>query len=138
METRKKIIIVLIIIALGAVGIFIYKRNKTIVNNPSVSQSPSNGNSTNTPVDKVRQEEFEQAIKKITSTDQDMDGLSDIEEVKYKTDPNSSDTDGDGLTDRQEVSIFLTDPLKSDTDGDTFTDGYEVRHGFNPKGSGKL
>ncbi len=138
MENRKKIIILLIIVALGILGFFIYKKNQTKISNLPASQVDKNGNYINVFVDKVKQLEFEQAIKKTASVDQDLDGLSDSEELKYKTDSNSSDTDGDGLTDKQEVSIFLTDPLKADTDVDTFSDGYEVRHGFNPKGPGKL
>ena len=136
MEIRKKIIILLIVLVLGVVGIFIYKKNKNQTNilpNSSVLET-----TTPSVVDQAKKQEFEGAIQKISKTDQDMDGIPDSEAAKYKTDPASADTDGDGLTDWQEVSIFLTDPLKADTDGDTFTDGYEVRHGFNPKGSGKL
>lgn len=138
MENKKKIIILLIIIVLGALGFFIYKKNQSKVNNSIELIPVGSDNSASTPVDKVKQAEFEEAIKKVASSDQDLDGMPDNEEIKYKTDPASSDTDGDGLTDWQEVSIYLTDPLKADTDGDIFNDGYEVRHGFSPKGPGKL
>jgi len=47
--------------------------------------------------------------------DGDNDGLSDVEETAYGTDPKNPDTDGDG-----------------------FLDGAEVEKGFNPNGSGKL
>ncbi len=136
METRKKIIILLIILILGGAGIFIYKKNK---NQTNISPGSSVFETTTAPViDQAKKQEFEGAIEKISSSDQDFDGIPDSEEAKYKTDPASADTDGDGLTDWQEASIFLTDPLKADTDADTFTDGYEVRHGFSPKGPGKL
>lgn len=47
-------------------------------------------------------------------TDSDGDGLSDIDEARYNTDPNNSDTDGDG-----------------------YPDGEEVQNGYNPLGPGR-
>lgn len=38
-----------------------------------------------------------------TLIDSDNDGLSDLEEANYGTDPNSVDTDGDGVSDAQEI-----------------------------------
>jgi hypothetical protein len=84
-----------------------------------------------------RQQEFDEAIKKASASDQDLDGISDSEEAKYKTNATSSDTDEDGLTDWQEIFNFKTNPLKADTDGDSFTDGYEVRRDLNPNVKGK-
>ena len=49
------------------------------------------------------------------SVDSDNDGLSDIEEAAYGTDPNNPDSDGD-----------------------TYPDGGEVANGYNPLGAGKL
>ncbi len=49
------------------------------------------------------------------STDQDEDGLSNVLEAFYGTNPNDPDTDGDGVT-----------------------DGDEVRKGHNPRGTGSL
>jgi outer membrane protein OmpA-like peptidoglycan-associated protein/opacity protein-like surface antigen len=57
----------------------------------------------------------------------DGDGLKDGEEVKrYKTNPLQTDTDGDVLSDGDEVFKYHTDPTKSDTDGDGLSDGDEV------------
>lgn len=42
--------------------------------------------------------------------DTDGEGLSDIEELLYKTDINNPDTDGDGYTDKQEIDAWY-DPL---------------------------
>ena len=58
--------------------------------------------------------------------DTDHDGLSDLAEKEYRTDPKIADTDGDMLTDGDEVKKYHTDPLKADTDGDGLNDGMEV------------
>jgi len=70
--------------------------------------------------------------------DTDGDGLTDGEEKRLGTDPNSEDSDGDGLADRQEVRVYRTDPTNSDTDDDGYMDGEEIDNGYNPKGDGKL
>ena len=49
--------------------------------------------------------------------DSDNDGLSDKEEAKYKTDPNNPDSDGDGKSDKEEVN--------KDSDGDGIIDALE-------------
>ncbi len=67
----------------------------------------------------------------IVPLDQDMDGLSDIEEVALGTDKTKADTDGDGLTDKEEVELG-TDPLNTDTDGDGYSDLAEVNASTNP------
>ncbi len=58
--------------------------------------------------------------------DADGDGLTDLEEFTFGTDPNNADTDGDGLSDYDEVKFYGTDPTQSDTDGDGLTDTDEV------------
>jgi hypothetical protein len=47
------------------------------------------------------------------------------------------DPDNDGLTDIQEAT-YGTNPYNPDTDGDGYTDGDEVKNGFNPNGEGEL
>ncbi len=69
--------------------------------------------------------------------DSDFDGLSDGDEVyKYYTNPliadADADIDGDGLTNVQEVDIYGTDPSNPDSDDDGFDDGVEVEAGSNP------
>lgn len=68
-----------------------------------------------------------------TDIDSDNDGLSDIDEAKWKTDINNTDTDGDGISDYEEV-ILGTDPLvfnnyneKNDSDSDGLKDLDEIR-----------
>jgi hypothetical protein len=48
-----------------------------------------------------------------------------------------SDTDGDGLTDMLEA-FYGSDPSNTDTDGDGINDGDEVSQGLNPTGKGRL
>ncbi len=56
--------------------------------------------------------------------------------VKKTIDPKL-DSDHDGLTDLQEIA-YRTDPYNPDTDGDGYFDGQEVKTGYSPLGSGKL
>lgn len=51
--------------------------------------------------------------------------------------PDSLDSDADGLTDAEEL-IYRTDVNRSDTDGDGYLDGAEALNGYNPLGAGKL
>lgn len=61
--------------------------------------------------------------------DLDGDSLSNIEEMKFETDPltkdSGLDSDGDGLTDFQEINATFTDPNLEDTDGNGILDGLE-------------
>jgi len=57
--------------------------------------------------------------------DFDGDGLNDVDELAFHTDPTRADTDGDGLDDGAERDAG-SDPLESDTDGDGLTDADEV------------
>ncbi len=56
-------------------------------------------------------------------TDTDSDGLIDVLEETFGTDPTKPDTDNDGLSDAAEVFFFGTNPLSIDTDGDGLPDG---------------
>lgn len=73
----------------------------------------------------------------VGTVDSDADGLTDDEEARRGTNPQSPDTDGDGLGDREEVAVHGSDPLKSDTDGDGHPDATEVQNGYDPNGPGK-
>jgi hypothetical protein len=52
---------------------------------------------------------------RVGKNDPDFDGLTTLEETRYKSDPDKSDTDGDG-----------------------YKDGDEVAAGYNPNGPGKI
>jgi outer membrane protein OmpA-like peptidoglycan-associated protein len=59
--------------------------------------------------------------------DTDGDGLPDGDEIKkYKTNPLRTDTDSDGLSDGDEIMKYQTSPTKYDSDGDGLPDGEEV------------
>ena len=64
--------------------------------------------------------------------DEDRDGLSDVEEAEYGTNPHAQDSDGDGLDDWEEVAGWGTDPLNFDTDEDGLLDGEEIEAGTDP------
>ena len=130
MLVTKKITILLIILAVTGAGVLVYK----IVIKKSAAPQPV----TAPTVDQIKQQEFNDALKQVTTSDQDLDGISDIEEAAYKTSVTSSDTDEDGLTDWQEIFNYKTNPLKADTDGDNSTDGYEARRGLNPNEKNKI
>jgi hypothetical protein len=90
------------------------------------------------------------------SGDSDLDGISNKEEFKHKTDPRNRDTDGDGADDKQEINnesdptkwedgdldndgltngeerAIGTNPLNQDTDGDGLPDGWELRNYLEP------
>ena len=53
------------------------------------------------------------------------------------TEEKERDTDDDGLTDLEEAT-YGTDPTKPDTDGDGYTDKGEIDAGYNPLGDGAL
>lgn len=45
--------------------------------------------------------------------DPDQDGLTNLQEYQFGTDPNNADTDGDSLSDYDEIFVYGTDPLVS-------------------------
>lgn len=64
--------------------------------------------------------------------DSDGDGLTDVEELNFGTDPFDTDTDDDGLSDGDEAFVYETDPLDPDSDGDGRSDGEEVTGDTDP------
>ncbi len=64
--------------------------------------------------------------------DLDLDGLDNLQEIQYGTNPADNDTDGDNLLDNEEIHTYGTDPLRKDTDGDGLSDYDDILLGFNP------
>ncbi len=73
------------------------------------------------------------------SVDPDKDGLDNIDEYNFDTDPLKSDTDNDKVADGDELFVYYTDPGSDDSDLDSFTDGQEIAGCFDPSinGAGK-
>jgi hypothetical protein len=70
------------------------------------------------------------------SGDIDGDGLSDVDEASYGSDPLNRDYDADGIIDGEEVYVYGTDPLNNDSDGDGLLDGEEAfQYGTSPLGT---
>ena len=67
-------------------------------------------------------EKFGHLLHTATS-DADFDGLKNLQEYEYGTDPLDPDTDDDGRSDGAEVRILGSDPLDPDTDDDGYLDG---------------
>ena len=68
--------------------------------------------------------------------DRDEDGLTDLGEYQYKTDPNKSDTDVDGMPDGWEVDSKLNplvDDALDDPDGDNLSNWREYVDGTDPR-----
>jgi len=76
--------------------------------------------------------------------DEDLDGLSNADELERGVDPFDPDSDGDGLLDGVETGTGTyvgdedtgTDPLDADSDGGGVADGEEVGLGLDPNDPG--
>lgn len=75
---------------------------------------------------------FGSITNQLGSGDADTDGLSNLNEYQWQTNPTDDDTDTDGLNDGDEVNVYGTDPLNPDTDGDGIDDGTEVSARTDP------
>jgi hypothetical protein len=127
-ETIKKSLIFIIFILLIVFGI-VLTINRFLSSKKAVTTTPS-------PTSSPKTTEQEKSV------DFDNDGMLDTWEVENKlnsTDPKDAkqDPDLDGLTNLEEYK-YQTDPQNPDTDGDGYKDGEEVKNGYNPKGPGKL
>ena len=69
-------------------------------------------------------------------TDDDNDGVSDLDEFTNGTNPLDDDSDDDGLNDEEEIKLG-TNPTLPDTDGDGSSDSEEIamdaNRGFNTR-----
>lgn len=61
----------------------------------------------------------------------------DEEGIQFENENLNLDSDGDGLTDIEEEK-WRTDPNYSDSDSDGYLDGEEVQNGYDPLGPGRI
>lgn len=105
----------------------------------SATSTPEKNNEDLTISNEWRQKYFKNEIcenDKITicgdNADPDLDGLTNSDEFKLKTDPNNNDSDQDGLSDGDEVNIFNTDPNNKNTANDPkYNDTDYAKGGYN-------
>ncbi len=57
--------------------------------------------------------------------DMDGDGVNNLQEFTWGTDPSLEDSDGDGLSDGHEFFVLHTNPAAADTDGDGVNDAID-------------
>jgi hypothetical protein len=123
----------LVILLIGVGFMYLYsKRHSDVGKDLMMLNSTDKNTVTNNERTKIIQKNTAEKIKKVTEKDKDLDGLSDEDEKKNKTNPENIDSDVDGLLDAEEVTVYHTDPLNPDTDSDGKRDGYEVDMGANP------
>jgi len=151
-KAKKIWIIIIIVIILLVVGALVYPSYHAIKNfysrlqdgasleesnkiNSNIIPNQENNQLTDESINKPKTNEPAMATANI---DSDQDGLSDKEEMQYRTNSKKADTDADGLFDKEEIFTFHTDPLDSDSDNDGYLDGEEIRGGYDPNGPGKL
>jgi hypothetical protein len=72
------------------------------------------------------------------TADPDQDGLINLYEYNYGTDPNDPDTDKDGLTDTIELFVYYSNPKLKDSDSDLLTDFEELKACGDPIKSDEL
>jgi flagellar basal body-associated protein FliL len=64
--------------------------------------------------------------------DPDKDGLNNIDEYIYGTNPTIADTDNDGIGDKDELFVYYSDPKNEDSNSNTYKDGVEISNCYDP------
>lgn len=134
----KIIILIVVVAALAGLvlgGVFAYNKWLSPSSKTNTANTNLNINTQVIPENIIINEQV-----KIKDTDGDT--ITDEWEIKYGLDPNDpadaqKDNDKDKLINIEEFK-YKTNPNSQDTDGDTFSDYVEIQKGFNPNGAGKL
>ena len=135
---KKKLYIALIVLAVVVVAVGLVLASQSGLFSPEKNIATNNANSNSALIESTNKTISVPTVSTNAAPDADGDGLTDAEEKKFGTNPDSKDSDNDGLFDREEVKVYKTNPTKNDTDGDGISDGDEVKKGTNPNGSGQL
>jgi len=114
-------VLVLVLLAVGLYVYFSFKSINRVINVPE--NIPETNQQINIPVNTN------------TNTNQPTNSVTNSQTNSASPFPNNSqpgrDTDSDGLTDAEEL-LYRTSSKKPDTDSDGFLDGNEVFHGYDP------
>jgi hypothetical protein len=65
-------------------------------------------------------------------SDPDQDGMTNIDEYNFDTDPLRPDIDSDGIADGDELFVYYTSPKAKDSDRDGFVDAVEISSCYDP------
>jgi len=122
-KTTKLIVIsgAVLLVVLGSAGLYVYysllsvENNQPVVTNPPTNTAPVTIVTEKPPV--------------VVETPPANTGTT-VSPFPNNSQPGR-DTDSDGLTDAEEI-FYRTSSKKPDTDGDGFLDGNEVYHGYDP------
>lgn len=118
--------------------------NRTGNSNTPASKAITNPGATTLPIDwlktnftKIKGALAEDGSCKLQNicgpkADPDKDGLSNLDEYIYGTDPNIADTDNDGISDKDELFVYYSDPKNEDSNGNTYKDGVEISNCYDP------
>ena len=121
--------------------------SSSVASSASTGQTPATQakirNSTTLPADWLKQKFLNNGVDANTgvcqnanicgeNADPDQDGLTNIEEYNYDTDPQNPDTDADGISDGNEVYIFLTSPRNKDSNGNSQNDFQDIAKCIDP------
>jgi hypothetical protein len=127
MQNKTKFIIgftvglLVILIGVGLITYYAYFKEKPADIQEKQAASENNNIQPATTEEPVIERGVDVKEEEIITIDTDKDGLTDIEEEKYKTDPNNKDTDNDGYTDYEEIESGY-DPLNKKAEGETKED----------------
>lgn len=122
--------IALVVLSSGGIAIVLLNARPTPVETPPVAETPSQENSVPTPPS-PEIPATDLSSPSVTSPESSPVAPTSVEVV------SSLDSDQDGLTDVEEA-LYTTDPRRADMDADGYLDGQEIEHLYNPTGTAPI